>query len=79
MVKNFKLWLHFDKNLSYGSKILYVLAQSEKPMLVDDIAAQIQRLQPELELNKLHKSVSHNVSMLYKYAKKLKSIRLIVK
>jgi hypothetical protein len=59
----------FDKNLTYGGKILFVLAQSDKPMLVDEITEQLHRLEPELEPNRLHKSVSHNVSMLAKYAK----------
>jgi len=59
----------FDKNLTYGSKILFVLAQSDKPMLVDEITEQLHRLEPELEPSRLHKSVSHNVSMLAKYAK----------
>jgi len=61
--------LQFDKNLTYGSKILFILSRSEKPMLVDEITAQIHNLEPELEINRLHKSVSHNVSMLAKYAK----------
>jgi hypothetical protein len=59
--------LNYDKNLTYGSKILFILAQSERAMLVDEIAAQLHRLEPELELNRLHKSVSHNVSMLARY------------
>ena len=61
--------IQFDKNLTYGSKILYILSQSEKPMLVDDITAQLHSLEPELDIDRLHKSISHNVSMLAKYAK----------
>ncbi|HZY40351.1 MAG TPA: hypothetical protein VFE53_27055 [Mucilaginibacter sp.] len=59
----------FDKNLTYGSKILFILAQSDKPMLVDEITDQLHAFEPELEMGRLHKSVSHNVSMLAKYAK----------
>jgi hypothetical protein len=59
----------FDKNLTYGSKILFILSQSERPMLVDEITERLHRLEPELELNRLHKSIGHNVSMLAKYAK----------
>lgn len=60
---------HYDKSLTYANKILYVLAASNKPMLVDEITAEIMLLEPELEINKLHKSVSHNVSMLAKYSR----------
>jgi len=60
---------YFDRGLTYGGKILYVLSQSEKPLMVDEIAFQLHQLEPELDTEKLHKSVSHNVSMLAKYSR----------
>jgi len=58
----------FEKSLTYGAKVLYVLSTSKRPMLVDEIVQELHQLEPELELNRLHKSVSHNLSMLAKYA-----------
>ena len=58
----------FEKSLTYGAKVLYVLSISKRPMLVDEIVQELHQLEPELELNRLHKSVSHNLSMLAKYA-----------
>ncbi|BAU53217.1 hypothetical protein [Mucilaginibacter gotjawali] len=59
----------YTPNLTYGSKILFILHREGKPMLVDEIAEAIHQFEPELELQRLHKSVSHNLSMLAKYAK----------
>jgi hypothetical protein len=59
----------YDSNLTYGSKILFILYNEAKPMLVDEIVNEIHKLEPELQLSKLHKSVSHNLSMLAKYTK----------
>src|ERR1700744_6657142 len=59
----------FDKGLTYGSKILYILSAFQKPMLVDEITDEIHKIEPGLEVDKLHKSISHNVSMLAKYAR----------
>jgi hypothetical protein len=61
--------LVYEAGLTYAIKILFVLKQAGSPMLVDEIAFAIQRYEPELELNRLHKSVSHTVSMLAKYGK----------
>jgi len=59
----------YAKDLTYGSKILFVLSVHDSPMLVDDIANAIHALEPELEFSKLHKNVGHNLSMLAKYSK----------
>jgi hypothetical protein len=59
----------YDTNLTYGNKILFILHHEAKPMLVDEIVDAIHKFEPELQLSKLHKSVSHNLSMLAKYAK----------
>jgi hypothetical protein len=59
----------YDTNLTYGNKILFVLHNEAKPMLVNEIVDAIHKFEPELQLSKLHKSVSHNLSMLAKYAK----------
>ena len=59
----------YDTNLTYGNKILFVLHNEAKPMLVDEIVDAIHKFEPELQLSKLHKSVGHNLSMLAKYAK----------
>ncbi len=58
----------YASNLTYSSKILYVLHHEGKPMLVDEIVAAIRVLEPGLEHAKLHKNVGHNLSMLAKYA-----------
>ncbi len=59
----------YDATLTYGSKILFVLSNEGKPMLVEEIVESIHKLEPELEVSRLHKSVGHNLSMLAKYAK----------
>ena len=59
----------YSTNLTYGSKILFILYTESKPLLVDDIVLAIQKHEPELDADKLHKNVSHNLSMLAKYAK----------
>lgn len=59
----------YDTNLTYGNKILFILHNEAKPMLVDEIVNAIHKFEPELQLSKLHKSVSYNLSMLAKYAK----------
>lgn len=55
--------------LTYGSKILFILSKEARPMLVDEIVQAIQAFEPGLEVNKLHKNVSYNLSMLAKYSK----------
>jgi len=57
----------FDKTLTYGSKILFVLNKENRPMLVEEIITALHNYEPELELSKLHKTVSYNLSMLAKY------------
>ena len=59
----------YSTNLTYGSKILFVLYTESKPLLVDDIVASIHQHEPELDVDKLHKNVGHNLSMLAKYSK----------
>ncbi len=59
----------YDPGLTYGSKILFVMEKEGVPMLVDDIVARIHELEPGLEVKKLQKNVSHNLSMLAKYSK----------
>ena len=59
----------YEPNLTYGGKIIYVLTKAQKPLLVDEITIAIHQLEPGLELERLRKSVSHNVCMLAKYAK----------
>lgn len=59
----------YNSNLTYGSKILYILSVKGKPMLVNEIVDTIHELEPGLEVSKLQKNVSYNLSMLAKYAK----------
>jgi hypothetical protein len=59
----------YSTNLTYGSKILFILYTGGKPLLVDDIVSAIHSYEPELNIDKLHKNVSHNLSMLAKYSK----------
>lgn len=59
----------YSTNLTWGSKILFILYNEGKPLLVDDIVTAIQRHEAGLDADKLHKNVSHNLSMLAKYAK----------
>ena len=59
----------YSTNLTYGSKILFILYTEDKPLLVDDIVVAIHNYEPGLNIDKLHKSVSHNLSMLAKYSK----------
>jgi hypothetical protein len=59
----------YDQNLTYGSKILFILHNEAKPMLVDEIVNEIHKFEPGLQPSKLHKSVSYNLSMLAKYTK----------
>jgi hypothetical protein len=59
----------YNTNLTYGSKILFILYTENRPLLVDDIVSAIHKHEPELDADKLHKNVSHNLSMLAKYSK----------
>jgi hypothetical protein len=59
----------YGTNLTWGSKILFILYTESRPMLVDDIVSAIQSYEPGLDIDKLHKNVSHNLSMLAKYSK----------
>jgi hypothetical protein len=59
----------YDSNLTYGSKILFILSSEDKPMLVEEIVESIHRLEPDLDVTRLHKSVGHTLSMLAKYAR----------
>jgi hypothetical protein len=59
----------YSSNLTYSSKILFIMSSSHKPMLVDDIVSEIHALEPALNINTLHKNVSYNLSMLAKYSK----------
>jgi hypothetical protein len=59
----------YTTDLTYGSKILFVLYSEGKPLIVDDIVSAIHTYEPGLNADKLHKNVSHNLSMLAKYSK----------
>jgi hypothetical protein len=59
----------YETTLTYCGKILYVLSKSEAPLLVEEITEALHKLEPGLDQVKLQKSVSHNVSMLAKYAR----------
>ncbi|HEY2582595.1 MAG TPA: hypothetical protein VGI43_12355 [Mucilaginibacter sp.] len=59
----------YASNLTYNSKILFLLNSWDKPMLVDDIVSEIHEREPELNISTLHKNVSYNLSMLAKYSK----------
>lgn len=59
----------YETTLTYCGKILYVLSKSETPLLVEEITEALHKLEPGLDHAKLQKSVSHNVSMLAKYAR----------
>ena len=59
----------YTTDLTYGSKILFVLYTEGKPLMVDDIVSAIHNHEPGLNPDKLHKNVSHNLSMLAKYSK----------
>jgi len=60
---------NYAANLTWSSKILFLLFTEGKPMLVDDLVTGIYHREPELDKNKLHKTVSHNLSMLAKYSR----------
>ncbi|WP_419788830.1 hypothetical protein HDF24_12390 [Mucilaginibacter sp. X4EP1] len=59
----------YDKSLTYGNKVRFILAKEGKPLLVDEIVAALHQLEPELDIDKMHKNVSYNLSMLVRYAK----------
>lgn len=59
----------YDKSLTYGNKVRFILATEGKPLLVDEIVAALHQLEPELDIDKMHKNVSYNLSMLVRYAK----------
>jgi len=59
----------YSAGLTYGSKILFILFNEGKPLLVDDIVMAIHAYEPGLDTDKLHKNVSYNLSMLAKYSK----------
>jgi hypothetical protein len=59
----------YTTDLTYGSKILFVLYTEGKPLMVDDIVSVIHTYEPGLNTDKLHKNISHNLSMLAKYSK----------
>ncbi len=59
----------FDRKLTYNVKILFVLKNGAKPLLVEEIVQALHLLEPEIEINKLHKNVSYNLSMLAKYSR----------
>jgi hypothetical protein len=61
--------VEYNSSLTYGSKVLYVLAKEKRPMLVDEITLALYNMEAGLNMDKLHKSVSHNLSMLAKYAR----------
>lgn len=66
---NLNIPLAYKNSLTYSDKVLYILANQGEPMLVEEIALQIHKLEPGLEMSKLHKNISYNLSMLAKYAK----------
>ena len=57
----------YDVNLTYSRKILYVLHEQQKPLLVEEIVQRLHEFEPGIDTNKLHKNVSYNLSMLAKY------------
>ena len=59
----------YSANLTYSSKILFIMNSLNKPMLVDEIVSEIHAIEPGLNINTLHKNVSYNLSMLAKYSK----------
>jgi hypothetical protein len=59
----------YTADLTYGSKILFVLYTEGKPLMVDDIVTAIHTYEPALNTDKLLKNISHNLSMLAKYSK----------
>jgi S-adenosylmethionine:tRNA-ribosyltransferase-isomerase (queuine synthetase) len=67
--KETEVMVKYRKEMTYNDKILFVLSNCGQPMLVDEITAEINQLEPDLEFNKLHRSVSHTLSMLAKYGK----------
>jgi hypothetical protein len=60
---------NYEVNLTWGNKILFLLYIEEKPMLVDELVIAIKKFEPDLETDKLHKTVSHKLSMLAKYSR----------
>ena len=61
--------VNYESSLSYADKVLYILQQQGIPMLVQEIIDQLHKLEPNLDLSRLHKNVSYNLSMLAKYNK----------
>jgi hypothetical protein len=59
----------YSDTLTYSSKVLYILAREKQPMLVDEIVQAISQAEPGIDMSKLHKNVSYNLSMLVKYAR----------
>jgi hypothetical protein len=59
----------YDKSLTYSNKVRFILAKEGKPMLVDEIVSALHQMEPELDIDKMHKNISYNLSMLVRYAK----------
>lgn len=51
---------------TYNNKILFILNKEAKPMMVDEIVAEIMIAEPSLDVKKLHKTISYSLSMLAK-------------
>lgn len=56
----------YDACTTYNYKILFILKSRAVPMTVNEIVAEIIAVQPALEINKLHRTVSYSLSMLAK-------------
>jgi len=59
----------FNSSDTYAMKILYILKKEARPMLVEEIVQSLHCLDPKTDVEKVHKNVSYNLSMLAKYAK----------
>lgn len=59
----------YAAELTYSNKILFVLSQYGKAMLVSDIVEAIHAREPSIDKDKLQKNVSYNLSMLAKYSR----------
>jgi hypothetical protein len=56
----------YEACTTYNRKILFILQKQAAPMTVDEVTAEIMALQPDLNINKLHRTISYSLSMLAK-------------
>ncbi len=57
-----------------SQKILFILQTEHKPMLVDEIVSAMHKLEPDIDIQKFHRTVYSAISTLvqYKLVKKLR-------